>query len=69
MFASCPWEKKKKFWHVASLAMARAMYDAKKDKIVIAARKELKGDRSIYNSILYKTELVGIGTLMSHHPE
>ena len=50
------WERKKPFWKAASTAMAGAMHQAKEDRIVVAVRKELTGDRSIFNSILYSLE-------------
>ena len=66
---SCPWDRKKGFWQVASIAMAEAMRHAKKNKIVIAVHKELKGKYSLFNSILYQLELSTIGWEMFQHSE
>ena len=63
------WERKKPFWTAASKAMAGAMHQAQKDRIVVAVRKELTGDRSIFNSILYHTELMFMGGEMSRDPK
>ena len=58
------WERKKPFWTAASAAMADAMHQAKKDRIVVAVRKELTGNYSIFNFILYRTELLNMGVEM-----
>ena len=63
------WERKKPFWTAASAAMAGAMHHAQKDRIVVAVRKELTGDRSIFNSILYSLELVYLGEEMRRDRE
>ena len=63
------WERQKPFWTAASAAMADAMHQAKKDRIVFAVRKELTGDRSIFNSILYRTELSCMGVEMFQDPK
>ena len=51
------------------MAMARAMRQAKKDRIVVAVRKELTGNYSIFNSILYRTELPYMGMAMRRDRE
>ena len=66
---SCPWDRKKGFWKVASRALAKAMRHAKNEKIVIAVRKELTGNYSLYKSILYQLELPNAGFEMFEHPE
>ena len=58
------WERKKPFWMAASGAMAAAMQQAQKDRIVVAVRKELRGNRSIFKSTLYRTELLYMGVEM-----
>ncbi|CAE7352668.1 PIP5K6 [Symbiodinium natans] len=58
------WARKKPFWKAASVSMAKAMHQAEKNRIVVAVRKELTGDYSLFKSILYQLEMLYIGVEM-----
>jgi len=60
---ACSWDRKKNWWNVASLNMAKAMALHKVPKIIIALHKTLQGDYS-YKTILYQAELVYMGLEM-----
>ena len=58
---ACTWDRKKNWWNVASISMAKAMAFHTVPKVIIALHKTLQGDYSFYNTILYQAELPNMG--------
>ena len=58
---NCPWDRKKNWWNVASIKMAKAMALHDVQHITIALHKTWRGSFSFYKSVLYQAELVQMG--------
>jgi len=61
---ACSWDRKKNWWNVASLNMAKSMALHKVKNIIIALHKTFQGDYSFYKTILYQAELPNMGIQM-----
>ena len=61
---NCPWDRKKNWWNVASIMVAKSMALHKVRKIIIALHKTFQGDYSFYRTTLYMAELVFMGIQM-----
>ena len=61
---NCTWDRKKNWWNVASISMARSMAFHHVPKIMIALHKTLHGKYPFYNTVLYRAELLKMGDKM-----
>ena len=66
---NCAWKQKKNFWINASEDMAKSMSRHGVPRIIIALHKNLGGDYSFNNTILFKAELQSMGLEMRNTPD
>ena len=58
---ACSWDRKKNWWNVASISLAKAMALHNVPHILIALHKTLRGKFSFYKTVLYQAELPNMG--------
>ena len=68
--AACTWDRKEKWWSVASkkLAEGMALRDVQHIIFVLHKNMEKNSRRTFYKSLLYQLELVNIGSEMQKNP-